>query len=74
VISGKKAVHSAGWTFCTGNFALFEPIAAAVSATSASKVRVPAAVGNPNRSSTVYRHRPLELIAGYHSDSFTGPN
>lgn len=42
-------------------------------AKSARKVRVPAEVGNPNRSSKVSRHGTLELIAGYHSYSFTGP-
>jgi hypothetical protein len=39
-------VQIAVWTFCTGNFAVFQPISAAGSTKIREKVRVPAQVSN----------------------------
>jgi hypothetical protein len=46
MISGNKTVQISVRTFCTGNFAVFQPISAAVSAKICEKVRVPAQVSN----------------------------
>jgi hypothetical protein len=46
VISGNKAIQIVVWTFCTGNFAVLQPISVAGRAKIGEKVRVPAQVSN----------------------------
>jgi len=46
VISGNKVAQIAVRTFCTGNIAVFQPIATVVRAKICKKVQVPARVNN----------------------------